>query len=135
MSLPDDLIAAVLSRLTGGGDHLAVVECTCSKLRRLVADRDGGLWRTMYVNKVRRVSEAVVRGRGEMGDSHLYIDRANRLAVELRELGHRTSTSTSPATSWKVKYMSYVSAARSVIPSAWGTWPMIVSSTRFWLRF
>lgn len=123
MSLPDDLIAAVLSRLTGGGEHLAVVECTCTKLRRLVGDRDGELWRKMYETKVKRVSATELRGRAEMGGSDMYIERANRLAAELRELGDRTSTS-SPAASWKAKYVSYVSAARTMIPPS-----------DFWLRF
>ncbi|KAL6642518.1 hypothetical protein ACP70R_020699 [Stipagrostis hirtigluma subsp. patula] len=48
MSLPDDMKAAVLTRLSGGGQALAMVERTCTALRRLVADRDGELWKAVY---------------------------------------------------------------------------------------
>uniref|UniRef100_J3N0Q4 F-box domain-containing protein n=1 Tax=Oryza brachyantha TaxID=4533 RepID=J3N0Q4_ORYBR len=44
MSLPCDLKAAILERLAGG-DDLARVECTCTGLRRLVAERDAALWK------------------------------------------------------------------------------------------
>ncbi|XP_062201276.1 uncharacterized protein LOC133903830 [Phragmites australis] len=47
MSMPDDIKAEILKRLTDGED-LATVECTCRQLRRLVAERDGELWKPMY---------------------------------------------------------------------------------------
>ncbi|KAL6641589.1 hypothetical protein ACP70R_019770 [Stipagrostis hirtigluma subsp. patula] len=47
-SLPADLQAAILSRL--GAKDLAMVECTCTELRNLVAGRH--LWRAKYVFKL-----------------------------------------------------------------------------------
>ncbi|CAL4932730.1 unnamed protein product [Urochloa decumbens] len=46
LSLPDDSKAEILKRLADGKD-LARVECTSSQLRRLVAERDGELWKAM----------------------------------------------------------------------------------------
>ncbi|TVU19195.1 hypothetical protein EJB05_35332, partial [Eragrostis curvula] len=46
-SLPDDAKAEILKRLSDGKD-LAMVECTNRQLRRLVAERDGELWKAMY---------------------------------------------------------------------------------------
>ncbi|KAL6640873.1 hypothetical protein ACP70R_019054 [Stipagrostis hirtigluma subsp. patula] len=49
VSLPDDVIAAILARLANGGaGGLASVEGTCARLRRLVAERDGELWKPRY---------------------------------------------------------------------------------------
>ncbi|OEL21080.1 hypothetical protein BAE44_0017900 [Dichanthelium oligosanthes] len=47
MSLPDDIKAEILKRLADPED-LARVERTCRHLRRLVAERDGELWKPMY---------------------------------------------------------------------------------------
>ncbi|CAN6293998.1 unnamed protein product [Urochloa humidicola] len=44
LSLPADLMASVLRRLAGV--DLAMVECTCTELRDLVAERE--LWKAMY---------------------------------------------------------------------------------------
>uniref|UniRef100_A0A0D9XHK1 F-box domain-containing protein n=1 Tax=Leersia perrieri TaxID=77586 RepID=A0A0D9XHK1_9ORYZ len=44
-SLPDDLQATILSRLSG--EDLAKVECTCTKLKDLVAGRE--LWKAKYM--------------------------------------------------------------------------------------
>ncbi|KAJ1284305.1 hypothetical protein BS78_03G194300 [Paspalum vaginatum] len=46
MSLPDDIKVEVLKRLTG--KDLARVELTCRQIRRLVAERDGELWKPLY---------------------------------------------------------------------------------------
>ncbi|KAK3138978.1 hypothetical protein QOZ80_5AG0376070 [Eleusine coracana subsp. coracana] len=43
-SLPDDAKGAILARLKDDGD-LAIVQRTCTALRRLVADRDRELWK------------------------------------------------------------------------------------------
>lgn len=48
VSLPDDAKAEILKRLPNGKD-LAKVECCCRQLRRLVAERDGQLWKAMYL--------------------------------------------------------------------------------------
>uniref|UniRef100_A0A0D9XHJ1 F-box domain-containing protein n=1 Tax=Leersia perrieri TaxID=77586 RepID=A0A0D9XHJ1_9ORYZ len=47
MSLPGDVMEAILARLDSGED-LAMVECTCAGLRRLVEDRDAVLWKSRY---------------------------------------------------------------------------------------
>jgi hypothetical protein len=47
MSVPDDVKVEILKRLVDG-DDLARVECTCAQMRRLVAERDGELWKPMY---------------------------------------------------------------------------------------
>ncbi|XP_062201326.1 uncharacterized protein LOC133903869 [Phragmites australis] len=47
MSMPDDIKTEILKRFTDDED-LARVECTCRQLRRLVAERDGELWKPMY---------------------------------------------------------------------------------------
>ncbi|KAL6641588.1 hypothetical protein ACP70R_019769 [Stipagrostis hirtigluma subsp. patula] len=46
-SLPDDVRAEILKRLTDGED-LARVECTSRQLRRLVVERDVELWKPLY---------------------------------------------------------------------------------------
>ncbi|KAL6883569.1 hypothetical protein ACP4OV_010983 [Aristida adscensionis] len=46
-SLPDDVRAEILKRLTDGVD-LARVECVDRQLRRLVAERDGELWQPLH---------------------------------------------------------------------------------------
>ncbi|KAF2944150.1 uncharacterized protein [Oryza sativa Japonica Group] len=51
LSLPTDAMAAILSRLEDGED-LMVVECTCTALRRLVAELDAVLWKPMYEDVV-----------------------------------------------------------------------------------
>jgi hypothetical protein len=53
MSLPGDAKAAILARLTDGAD-LASVERVCTGLRRLVAERDGELWKATYDALLRR---------------------------------------------------------------------------------
>ncbi|KAF0905715.1 hypothetical protein E2562_008793 [Oryza meyeriana var. granulata] len=47
ISLPGDVKAAILARLAGDED-LARVECTCTGLRCLVAERDATLWKPRY---------------------------------------------------------------------------------------
>uniref|UniRef100_J3N0Q3 F-box domain-containing protein n=1 Tax=Oryza brachyantha TaxID=4533 RepID=J3N0Q3_ORYBR len=47
MSLPGDAVAAILARLPDDED-LAMVECTCAGLRRLVAEHDATLWKPRY---------------------------------------------------------------------------------------
>lgn len=47
MSLPGDIKAAILGRLTDG-DDLARVERTCTELRRLVAEHDDELWKPRF---------------------------------------------------------------------------------------
>uniref|UniRef100_A0A0E0JYB3 F-box domain-containing protein n=1 Tax=Oryza punctata TaxID=4537 RepID=A0A0E0JYB3_ORYPU len=51
MSLSADAMAEILARLEDGED-LMVVECTCTALRRLVAERDAMLWKPMYEDLV-----------------------------------------------------------------------------------
>ena len=47
MSLIDDVKVEILKRLAGA-DDLARMERTSRDLRRLVAERDGELWKPMY---------------------------------------------------------------------------------------
>ncbi|XBH97731.1 hypothetical protein VPH35_127357 [Triticum aestivum] len=47
VSLPGDVMLAILARLADGLDLLAVAS-TCTELRRLVADHDGELWKHRY---------------------------------------------------------------------------------------
>ncbi|CAN6283649.1 unnamed protein product [Urochloa humidicola] len=74
MALPDDVMAAVLARLSCG-KHLAVAESTCRKLRRLIADRDSELWKPLYVEEARHV---IASFRGFMSEDK-YIDKFKRL--------------------------------------------------------
>nr|CAB3495018.1 unnamed protein product [Digitaria exilis] len=46
-SLPDDAKVEIFMRLRSAA-NLAMVECTCRDLRRVVAEHDGELWRRMY---------------------------------------------------------------------------------------
>lgn len=47
LSLPTEVLAAVLARLVDGRD-LARAELTCGALRRIVAERDRELWKPLY---------------------------------------------------------------------------------------
>ncbi|CAL4941104.1 unnamed protein product [Urochloa decumbens] len=129
MSLPDDLIAAILARLWRG-EYLAAVECTCNKLRRLVADRDGELWKQMYIEIVECVP-VVFRIPVEIEIGRLCnIETFKRL----QDMAYASSTT------WKGRYMSYSSVARSIIESddwfrfrifAWG-WGLSCFSSWYW---
>ena len=52
MSLTDDIKVEILKRLAGA-DDLARMERTCKDLRRLVAERDGEVWKPMYDEALR----------------------------------------------------------------------------------
>ncbi|PAN29712.1 hypothetical protein PAHAL_5G245800 [Panicum hallii] len=90
MSLTDDVKVEILKRLAGA-DDFARMERTCRDLRRLVAERDGELWKPMY--EALRAQRRRCRRGGRWGLSFL-------LRSEISD-----SESEEEVLSWKEKFM------------------------------
>lgn len=79
MSLPNDLQAAILSRLVG--EDLAKVECTCTELRDLVAGRE--LWKAKYM-ATRWILFSSLRSDSELDDTSSWSWKEKYVRARLR---------------------------------------------------